>query len=223
MEQLVDLSLHKSRLKKRYAHKKYINCGKVKKDYNELKLNYKTFIGVDEVGRGCLAGPVTATAVFVKKEDIGMISGINDSKKISPKQRILLYNKIKQNHLFSTVFVSNNLVDKLNIHKASLLAMRLAVRKLTKKAEVILVDGLFQITEIKAKQENYIKGDEKFYTISAASIVAKVERDRVMEKYNKKYPNFSFHKHKGYGTKNHKNEIKEFGILEIHRKSFKLY
>ena len=194
----------------------------MKNQYKELKFKHKTFIGVDEVGRGCLAGPVTASAVFVKKEDIGKIEGINDSKKVSKKQRSILYEQIIKMHVCKTAFLDNDIVDKINIHNASLLAMKLAVQKIRKKTEVIIVDGIFNIPGIETNQKNFKKADESFYSVGAASIVAKVERDRIMDKYGKKYINYSFDSHKGYGTKAHKEEIRKFGVLKIHRKTFKL-
>ena len=194
----------------------------MKNNYKELKLNYLSIIGVDEVGRGCLAGPVTASAVFVKKEDIGKIRGINDSKKVSKKQRLILYNEIIKTHIYATVFIDSNNIDKINIHNASLLAMKEAILKLKKKSEVVIVDGLFEIPGLSLKQQAYKKADENFYTVAAASIVAKVERDELMSELSIKYTNYSFSAHKGYGTKAHKNEIRKFGILKIHRKSFKL-
>ena len=189
---------------------------------NEKNLNFPSFIGVDEVGRGCLAGPVTASAVFVKKEDIGKIPGINDSKKVSEKQRDILYKKIIEIHKYKTIFLDNIIIDKINIHKASLLAMKLAVEGLRKRSGLIIVDGIFELEDIKGVQESFKKADEQFYSVAAASIVAKVERDRLMVRYSNKYPKYSFESHKGYGTKAHKNEIRKFGILKIHRKSFKL-
>ena len=184
----------------------------MKNQNTERKLKYKTFIGVDEVGRGCLAGPVTASAVFVKKEDIGKISGVHDSKKVSKKQREHLYEQIVNAHLYKTIFVDNVLVDRINIHNASLLAMKLSVENLRKKAELIIVDGCFDITDISDHQKSFKKADQLFYSVAAASIVAKVERDRLMEDLNVKYPNYSFAKHRGYGTRLHKEEIRKYGI-----------
>ncbi|MDA3839955.1 MAG: ribonuclease HII [Patescibacteria group bacterium] len=188
----------------------------------ENNLNYRSFIGVDEVGRGCLAGPVVSAAVFVSKEQIGEIAEINDSKLVSKKKRDILYLEIINNYPFSIGLVSNIQIDKLNILNASLLSMKRALDKIKHKSEIVLVDGTYKIPGFLEKQQTQIKGDQNFYSIAAASIVAKVVRDKMMEVYSKKFPNYSFYQHKGYGTKLHKAEIVKFGTCNIHRKSFKL-
>lgn len=200
----------------------YTRCGKVQKPVGELSYEYKTFIGVDEAGRGCLAGPVVAAAVYVKKNQVGEIIDIDDSKKLSPQKRLELYKEIISKYKYAVSIVDNKTIDKINILQASLLAMKKAIRKINIISEIILVDGPYKIPNILSLQKSEIKGDAKFYSIAAASIIAKVYRDRIMESYSKKYPNFSFYQHKGYGTVAHKNEIKSFGVLDVHRKSFKL-
>jgi len=200
----------------------YINCGKGRKKYEEDNFNLNTFIGVDEVGRGCLAGPVVAAAVFIDKNQVGEIDEVNDSKMLSSKKRNKLYFDITSKYKYSVGIVESKAIDKINILKASLLAMQKSIKKINLNADIILVDGLYKIPNINRVQKTEIKGDQRFYSIAAASIVAKVYRDDIMRKYSVKYPNFSFNNHKGYGTKAHKNEIKNFGVLDIHRKSFKL-
>ncbi len=188
----------------------------------ELKMKFITFVGVDEVGRGCLAGPVISAAVYVKKTDIGKITGINDSKLISKTIREKLYLQIINLHSSAIGIVSSREVDKINIHNASLLSMKKALKGLKEKSEIVLVDGKFEIPNICDFQKSEIKGDQHFYSIAAASIVAKVTRDRLMEKYSRRFLHYEFSKHKGYGTKQHREEIRKFGICSIHRKSFKL-
>lgn len=195
-------------------------CGQ--NENRELEYNYKTFIGVDEVGRGSLAGPVIAAAVFVKKDQIGEISGINDSKKISKKERERLYSIITSRYRYSFGIVNNKTIDKINILKASLLAMKKAVLGLSLKGDVIMVDGIYKIPNLEDNQITHKRGDQLFYSIAAASIIAKVKRDKIMTEYSSKYINYSFYKHSGYGTQKHKEEIIKNGLSNIHRKSFKI-
>ena len=180
----------------------------------------KIFItaGVDEVGRGCLAGPVIAAAVILKK-------GINlkilrDSKKISYKKREKIAEHIKQNSYFGIGVSSVEEIQNLNILQASLLSMKRAIDKLKIKPELILVDGKFAPKGIK-NYKTIINGDEKIKEISAASIIAKVYRDRLMIKLSDKYSNYAWERNFGYGTKDHMDGLKKFGITSHHRKSFK--
>lgn len=189
----------------------------------ELIYNYNNFLGVDEVGRGCLAGPVLAAAVLVERRDIGKIEGVRDSKKIREKQRETLFEAISKNHEFSFSLVDAPKIDEMNILNASLSAMAKSVRKIKQDFQIVLVDGPYKIPGIKSNQLAQIKGDQNFYSIAAASIVAKVLRDRIMKEYHLQYPEYSFNQHKGYGTKVHKDEIKLFGTTPIHRRSFNLY
>ncbi len=174
--------------------------------------------GVDEAGRGPLAGPLVAAAVIFD-EDV-VIEGINDSKKLSFKKREELYKLIKQKaRSIAVTLVRPATIDKINILKATLMAMRKSVSKLNPTPDLILVDG-----NQKFKSEiplvTIIKGDALSFSIAAASIVAKVTRDRMMINAAKKYPGYFWEANKGYGTKQHMESIKEFGISPLHRKSF---
>ena len=179
----------------------------------------KKLAGVDEVGRGSLVGPVYAAAVILKK-NINK-KKLKDSKKISKKQRELLEKYIKKNSYWSIGFASLKEIEKLNILNASLLAMKRAIRKLKEKPGKILIDG-----NKLPKMENYnlkyvIKGDQKISEISAASIIAKVSRDRLISKMSKKFSKYKWDKNAGYGTKDHIAAIRKFGVTKHHRKTFK--
>ena len=173
-------------------------------------------IGVDEAGRGPLAGPVVAAAVIIK--DSSGLEEVNDSKKICAKKREKLYEIIIQNCEVSVGIVENNEIDRINILNATMKAMKDAVIKLNKDI-LVLVDGNQKIPEIR-KQQTIVKGDSKSLAIAAASIVAKVTRDRMMDECSKIYPQYLLEKHKGYGTKDHISRIVEYGPSPIHRKSF---
>jgi len=183
-----------------------------------LNSTYK-ISGVDEVGRGSLAGPVFAAAVIlnnnIKTKDI------KDSKKISFKKRVLLFDYIKKNSVYAIGIASENEIDKINILNASLLAMKRALDKLKIKPSAAYIDGMFAPKNVSVKCKTFIKGDEKIISISAASIVAKVSRDLFMTQLSKKYPNYGWHKNFGYGTREHLLSIKKFGITKHHRKKFK--
>ena len=172
--------------------------------------------GVDEVGRGCLAGPVVAAAVILKDFDN---NEINDSKKIPKKKREELSSYIKQNSIYSIGEASVEEIDKLNILNAPLLAMKRAIKNLSSQPMSILVDGNFKpINE--ANVFSIVKGDTKSISIAAASIIAKVTRDKIMEEIDEEFPLYNFKKHKGYATKQHIENIKKFGICKYHRKTF---
>jgi ribonuclease HII len=171
--------------------------------------------GVDEVGRGALAGPVIAAAVILKND----IEGLKDSKKISEKKRIELSNEIKKNSYFAIGSASHNEIDEINIHNASLLAMKRAILNLPIKPNMILVDGKFK-PNLKTQMKAIIGGDSKHSEISAASIIAKVYRDNLMIEYSKKYMKFNLNKNKGYGTRDHLEALKNNKYSVIHRKSF---
>ena len=175
--------------------------------------------GVDEVGRGCLAGPVFSAAVILNKKIIK--KDIKDSKKISFKKRILLSEYIKKNSIFAIGRATVDEIDKINILNASLLSMQRALNKLKLKPSVAYIDGLFAPKSIKIKYKTIIRGDEKITSIAAASIVAKVSRDLFMIKLAKKYPEYYWHKNFGYGTTDHLNGLKKYGITKHHRKKFK--
>ena len=175
--------------------------------------------GVDEVGRGCLAGPVFAAAVILNK---GInIKGIRDSKKISFKERILLSKYIKKNSTYSIGIASVKEIAKINILNASLLAMKRSLIKLKTKPSVAYIDGIFSPSGLNFKSKTFIKGDEKIICIAAASIIAKVSRDLFMIKLAEKYPNYKWEKNYGYGTKEHLNGLKKYGITKHHRTTFK--
>lgn len=180
---------------------------------------YDIVCGVDEAGRGPLAGPVFAAAVILPKDHI--IEGVNDSKKLSEKKRDLLYDKIIDECLcYSVGTASEKEIDEINILQATFLAMRRAVESLEIKPQLALVDGNRVPPLNGIDVETVVKGDAKSASIAAASIIAKVSRDRFMLKMAEKYPEYHFEKHKGYGTKLHYEMIEEHGICDIHRKSF---
>ncbi|MDY6787569.1 MAG: ribonuclease HII [candidate division WOR-3 bacterium] len=175
--------------------------------------------GIDEAGRGPLAGPVVAASV-VFPDDIE-IDGIDDSKKLTPEQREELYCEILDKALSVAVgAVDNTLIDRINILQASYTAMMRSLRKLSVMPEVILIDGSSVIPGIPIKQEAIIKGDGRSVSIAAASIIAKVYRDRIMEFYGMEYPEYDFSHNKGYATREHVNTVIKVGTCEIHRKSF---
>ncbi len=174
--------------------------------------------GVDEVGRGCLAGPVVSAAVILKNEN--NLKLFKDSKKVSFKERLFLAKIIKKNSYYAIGIASVKEIEKLNILQASLLSMKRAVKKLKKKPKLVLIDGIFSPNEL-SNCKTIIRGDEKVKSISAASIVAKVYRDLLMIKLSKKYQNYSWQKNFGYGTKDHINGLKKFGITTQHRRNFK--
>ena len=175
--------------------------------------------GVDEVGRGCLAGPVFAAAVILNNNI--NTKGIKDSKKISFKKRILLSKYIKKNSIYAVGSASVKEINKINILNASLLSMQRALQKLKRKPSIAYVDGLYAPKNTKINCKTFIKGDEKITCIAAASIVAKATRDLFMIKLAKKYPKYFWHKNFGYGTKDHLFGLKKYGITKYHRKKFK--
>lgn len=183
-----------------------------------LSKGYKLIAGVDEAGRGPLAGPVVAAAVIFSEETF--IEGINDSKKLSIKEREELEIEIKNKALAYSISVVNEKgIDNLNILRASLLAMKNAILNLELKPDFILVDGKFEL-DLEIENRAIVKGDAKCFSIAAASILAKTYRDRLMSEYSQKFPQYKFHKNKGYPTKEHIKAILEFGPCEIHRKKF---
>ncbi|KKT20771.1 MAG: Ribonuclease HII [Parcubacteria group bacterium GW2011_GWE1_43_8] len=195
-----------------------------------LKSGYGQVIGIDEVGMGCLAGPVVVCAVYATK--LTSLLGVNDSKKLSAKKREEIVTELIGNKLFRYKVCScqPKTIDKLNIHKASKLAMKRAVEAVAKDAFVqrrplqviALVDGPHRIPNLRIDQRAIIKGDQKVFVIACASIIAKVYRDKMMAKYAIKYPNYGFEIHKGYGTKQHYAQLASIGPCAIHRKSFRL-
>ena len=178
----------------------------------------KMIAGVDEVGRGSLIGPVYAAAVILNKKINNNL--LKDSKSISKKNRELLNTYIKKNSIWAIGKASINEIENLNILNASLLAMTRAIKKLKKKPSLVLVDGN-KLPDLKNYNLKYIiKGDQKIPSISAASIIAKVTRDKFITKLSKKFKNYGWETNFGYGTKKHLIALKKFGITKHHRKSF---
>ena len=180
---------------------------------------YNNIVGIDEAGRGPLAGPVVA--VSVNWGEAPLIEGVKDSKKISEKKRLELFTMIMKNALDVGIgIVHEQKIDEINILQATYLAMKISIGNLKIKPDILLIDGKpADIHHI--EQKNIIKGDSLSYSIAAASIIAKVTRDKIMLEYSKIYPDYNFHKHKGYGTKFHLDIIREKKSCPIHRKSFK--
>ena len=182
---------------------------------------FRTVAGVDEVGRGPLAGPVVAACVVFPQDFF--LPEVNDSKKVTAKKRERLFDQILDTAREVGIgIVGEKTIDAMNILNASLKAMFKAVQKLKNVPEFILVDGNQRIPNLPLPQMPVIKGDSKSLSIAAASIVAKVTRDRIMLKYHEEYPEFCFADHKGYGTRTHMEALKVFGPCRIHRRSFKL-
>lgn len=186
---------------------------------NEASLKgYKNICGVDEAGRGPLAGPVCAAAVILPKGEI--IDGVNDSKKLTEKKREALFDVIKERAIsYSVAFATVEEIEELNILNATMLAMKRAVEGLHVHADYAMIDGN-KIPPLDIPAECVIKGDANSISIAAASILAKVTRDRLCAEYDKEYPEYGFAKHKGYGTKLHRDMIIEYGPTKIHRLSF---
>ncbi len=179
---------------------------------------YKLVCGVDEAGRGPLAGPVYAAAVILPDGLEG--AGINDSKKMSEKKREELFDFIKDNAVaYGVGFATESEIDEINILNATFLAMKRAVENMGAEPDILLIDGN-RYAKTGYEEVTIVKGDAKSISIAAASILAKVSRDRYMKKIALDYPEYEFEKHKGYGTKLHYEKIEQFGILPCHRKSF---
>lgn len=183
------------------------------------KKGYHYICGIDEAGRGPLAGPVFAAAVILPQELI--IEGLNDSKKISEKKREVLFEVIQKEAIaYSIAFATEEEIDQINILQATLLAMRRACLGLSVPADYALVDGNYMPDLGSVVGECVIKGDAQSASIAAASILAKVSRDRLMLKLDQIYPEYRFAKHKGYGTKLHREMLQQYGMCPVHRKSF---
>ena len=204
------------------------------KEERELwKKGYKYIAGLDEAGRGPLAGPVVAVAVMISKKPQFKIKNLlketKDSKRLSTKKREKLYQFLNKNSNIEWGIgrVSEKIIDKINILEATKLAMKRAVKKLetrSKKQETridfVILDGNLKI-DLPIPQKSIIKADNKVFSCAAASIIAKVKRDEMMKRYHKKYPQYGFDKHKGYGTELHRKMLKKYGPCKIHRKTFK--
>lgn len=178
------------------------------------------FCGIDEAGRGPLAGPVVVASCIMPLDDDKIVFGVNDSKKLSEKQREVLFDKIVEVAIdYHIEEINEKVIDEINILEATKLGMKNCIEKLSTKVDLVLVDAVKNLDN-KTPQIAIIRGDATSYSIAAASILAKVHRDRLMKKLSTQYPEYNFEKHKGYGTKEHIELLKKFGPSEIHRKSF---
>ncbi len=184
-----------------------------------IEKGFSHIAGIDEAGRGPLAGPVVSAAVLLPPSfhDPDII----DSKKLSPKKRSYLYEKLYDQAVSIGIGIVDNIeIERINILNASLLSMAISVKNLNPQPDFLLIDGTFKIP-MDLPQEPVIRGDALSISIAAASIIAKVSRDRLMERYHQDYPQFGFSRHKGYPTKAHKEAIEKFGCCPIHRRTFK--
>ena len=192
----------------------------LKQHEDELrKKGFKTICGIDEAGRGPLAGPVVVASVIMPEDS--MIEGINDSKKISEKKREKLYDQIIDEAIsYGISIIGQEEIDEINILNATKKGLTNSLKELKVNPDLIIVDALSHIDTLGIPYESIIKGDAKCYSISAASILAKVTRDRIMREWATIYPQYGFEQHKGYGTAKHISAIKEYGACPIHRKTF---
>ena len=192
----------------------------LKEQENELrKKGFNAICGIDEAGRGPLAGPVVVASVIMPADS--MIEGVNDSKKISEKKREKIYEQILEEAIsYGVAIIGQDEIDQINILNATKKGLTLSLQELTQKPDLILVDALNGIDTMGIPYDSIIKGDAKCYSIAAASIIAKVTRDRIMREWDKVYPEYGFEKHKGYGTAAHIAAIRENGLCPIHRRSF---
>ncbi|WP_353855773.1 ribonuclease HII [Bacillus sp. Bos-x628] len=206
---------HKEKIKKQELQAAWNDMLKYE---NQAKAQGFTCIaGIDEAGRGPLAGPVVAAAVILKEDAV--LLGLNDSKQLSEKKRLTYYDMIQDEALDIGIgIVDANTIDKINIYEASRLAMVRAVQQLTYTPDYLLIDAM--TLPLNIRQENMIKGDAKSASIAAGACIAKVTRDQMMEEYGRRYPEYQFEKHKGYGTKEHMAAIQKYGATPIHRVSF---
>ena len=200
----------------------YYDRMNLNKEKRLWKRGYKYVVGLDEAGRGPLAGPVVAAAVMIKNRKLKikrLLREIKDSKKLNPKKRAELYQFLikSPNMKWGIGRVSEKMIDKINILEATKLAMKKAINNL--KTDYLILDGNFKI-DLDIPQKSIKKGDSKVFSIAAASIIAKVTRDRIMKTYHKKYPEYGFDRHKGYATKFHRQALKKHGPCKIHRMSF---
>ena len=193
---------------------------KLKEIEKDLYLKgFNKICGIDEAGRGPLAGPVVVAAVVMPQDSF--IEGVNDSKKVSEKKREKLYDEITSSAVaWGVAIIDQKEIDDINILNATKKGLTTALMELSEKPDMILVDALTGIDTLGIPYQSIIKGDAKSYSIAAASIIAKVTRDRIMRQWDEIYPEYGFEKHKGYGTKAHIEVIKSNGICPIHRKTF---
>ncbi len=185
-----------------------------------IQKGYSLIAGMDEAGRGPLAGPVVCACVVMPLDKNSIILGVDDSKKLTPKKREQLFEQIKQTAICYSIYeVDNKTIDQINILNATRLCMQNCVKTLSKMPDFVLVDYITGL-DLPIPNIAIVKGDAKSYSIACASILAKVYRDKLMEKMHEKYPNYNFKKHKGYGTKEHIENLQKFGKCEIHRDTF---
>ena len=202
---------------KEKEQERLINLKQIEKDLHER--GFKNICGIDEAGRGPLAGPVVVAGVIMPENS--MIEGVNDSKKVSEKKRELLYDKIIEEAIsYSVAIIGQDVIDEVNILNATKNGLTNVVEGLDVKPDLIIVDALEHIDTKGVPYESIIKGDAKCYSIAAASILAKVTRDRIMREWDLIYPQYGFVNHKGYGTAKHIAAIREYGLCPIHRRSF---
>ena len=192
----------------------------LKEKENDLrKKGFQYICGIDEAGRGPLAGPVVVASVIMPVDS--MIEGVNDSKKVSEKKREKIYEQILEEAIsYGVAIIGQDEIDEINILNATKKGLTISLQELTQKPDLILVDALNGIDTMGIPYDSVIKGDAKCYSIAAASIIAKVTRDRIMREWDKIYPEYGFEKHKGYGTAAHIAAIREYGLCPIHRRSF---
>lgn len=212
------------------TEKELLRLQEIQKIERELyQKGVKSICGIDEAGRGPLAGPVVVASVIMPEGSI--IEGVNDSKKVSEKKREKLYEQIIEEAVaYGVGIIDQNEIDRINILNATKEGLTLCIKELEKdlkeknrgieKPEIILVDALTKIDTDHIPYQSIIKGDAKSYSIAAASIIAKVTRDRIMRQWDEVYPEYGFAKHKGYGTAMHISAIKQYGICPLHRKTF---
>ncbi len=194
-----------------------INLKQIENDLH--KKGFKNICGIDEAGRGPLAGPVVVAGVIMPQDS--MIEGVNDSKKVSEKKREVLYDLIiKEAISYSVQIIGQDVIDDINILNATKQGVTKIAEEMDVKPDLIIVDALEHINTKRIPYESIIKGDAKCYSISCASILAKVTRDRIMREWDLVYPQYGFAQHKGYGTKKHMEAIREYGLCPIHRISF---
>lgn len=200
--------------------KEFERLTKLKEVEKELyEKGFKNICGIDEAGRGPLAGPVVVAGVIMPQDS--MIEGVNDSKKVTEKRREKLYDLILDEAIsYSVAIVGQDVIDEINILNATKQGVTQVVDELDIKPDLILVDALEHINTRGIPYEPIIKGDAKCYNIAAASIIAKVTRDRIMREWDEIYPQYGFISHKGYGTAKHIAAIKQYGLCPIHRRSF---
>ena len=202
---------------KEKEEQRLIKLKQIDKEFFDMGMNY--VCGIDEAGRGPLAGPVVVASVIMPKDS--MLEWVNDSKKVTEKRREILYEKILEEAIsYGIAIIDQEEIDDINILQATKKGLTQAITSMKVKPDVILVDALTGIDTLGIPYKSIIKGDANSYSIAAASILAKVTRDRIMREWDKVYPEYGFEGHKGYGTAKHIQAIREYGLCPIHRKTF---